>query len=170
MAKVKKTDSKVKSSSKKEKTTKSAAKTAKVEKKVKTAKSDTKVKSGKKSAKPEKESKKSKKSKLPVISDKLNATQLVSTIAERADTDNKTVKAVLEATQNVVIESLRKGGSGVVKVLGWNFKSTFKPASKGGEKRANPFKKGEFIITKPKPATMKLKALPLKLIKDSVAI
>lgn len=106
----------------------------------------------------------------PLIKDKLNATDIAKMIAERSDVDAKTVKAVLSATQEVIAGALRKGAVGAIKVCGWNFKSTFKPATKGGEKKANPFKKGEFIITKPKPASMKVKALALKAIKDAVAV
>lgn len=138
-------------------------------KKSKKAAPEKEAKKGKKAA-PEKEGKKSAKSKLPVLKEKLTATQMIANIAERAETDNKTVKAVLEASQDVVVETLRKGGAGVIKLLGWNFKSVLKPAVKGGEKKANPFKKGEFIITKSKPASMKLKALPLKAIKDAVTL
>ena len=110
------------------------------------------------------------KKKLEIFKEKLTATNLVKVIAERSDVDVKTVKNVLETTQELIIASLRKGGVGVVKVFGWNFKSVLKPATKGGEKKPNPFKKGEFIITKAKPASMKLKAMPLKAVKDAVAI
>ena len=110
------------------------------------------------------------KKKLEIFKEKLTATNLVKVIAERSDVDVKTVKNVLETTQELIVASLRKGGVGVVKVFGWNFKSVLKPATKGGEKKPNPFKKGEFIITKAKPASMKLKALPLKAVKDAVAI
>lgn len=161
---------------------KPAAKSAKAEKEVKAkkpaAKTSTKAKAEKpaakatkssKAAKPAKAEKASKSSKSPIIKDKLTATQLVVLIAERADTDNKTVKNVLAASQEVVVEHLRKGAVGSVKLLGYNFKSVAKPAVKGGEKKPNPFKKGEFIITKPKPASMRLRVLPLKAIKDAVA-
>jgi hypothetical protein len=37
-----------------------------------------------------------------------------------------------------------------------------KPATKGGEQRPNPFKPGEFIITKPKPASVKVRGTGLK--------
>ena len=143
----------------------------------------TKVTKTKATTKPEKETKpkvtkakaaknleKPVKKKLEIFKEKLTATNLVKVIAERSDVDVKTVKNVLETTQELIIASLRKGGVGVVKVFGWNFKSVLKPATKGGEKKPNPFKKGEFIITKAKPATMKLKALPLKAIKDAVSL
>ena len=138
-----------------------AAKVTKVEKETKS-----KVTKAKAAANLEKPVKK----KLEIFKEKLTATNLVKVIAERSDVDVKTVKNVLETTQELIVASLRKGGVGVVKVFGWNFKSVLKPATKGGEKKPNPFKKGEFIITKAKPASMKLKALPLKAVKDAVAI
>ena len=112
--------------------------------------------------------KKKKKSKLPVITEVMSPAQLVIEVAERSDIDNKTAKTVLTAVQSILVESLRKGGVGTLKAFGWNFKSTLKPATKGGEKRANPFRKGEFLITKPKPETMKIKALALKPFKNQL--
>ena len=153
---------KAKATTKPEKETKpKATKVAKAEKETKPK--VTKAKAAKNLEKPVKK-------KLEIFKEKLTATNLVKVIAERSDVDVKTVKNVLETTKELIVASLRKGGVGVVKVFGWNFKSVLKPATKGGEKKPNPFKKGEFIITKAKPASMKLKALPLKAVKDAVAI
>ena len=115
---------------------------------------------------------KKKKARLPVLDTPMTATQLNELIAERVgmeDISGRHVKAILAAAQDVVVEHLRKGGTGTVKVLGWNFKSVVKPAQKGGVKKPNPFKPGEMMVTKAKPESMRLKALALKAVKDGVA-
>ena len=172
----KETKTKTTKVAKTEKETKTkTTKVAKTEKETKTkttkvAKAEKETKSKVTKAKAAANLEKPVKKKLEIFKEKLTATNLVKVIAERSDVDVKTVKNVLETTQELIVASLRKGGVGVVKVFGWNFKSVLKPATKGGEKKPNPFKKGEFIITKAKPASMKLKALPLKAVKDAVAI
>ena len=44
----------------------------------------------------------------------------------------------------------------------------WQPAVKGGKEVPNPFKRGEMMITKSKPARNVVKALPLKNLKDMV--
>jgi len=69
------------------------------------------------------------------------------------------VKKFFEALTELVVKQLNKKGPGAITLPGLvKLTATQKKASKGGEKKANPFKPGEFIITKPKPASVKVRA------------
>ena len=73
------------------------------------------------------------------------------------------VKKFFAALEGLVVNQLGKKGPGVITLPGIvKLTAIKKPASKGGEQRPNPFKPGEFIITKPKPASVKVRARALK--------
>lgn len=95
----------------------------------------------------------------------LTKSDLFEAIAKEIGDDVKKadVKKFFAALESLVTKQLGKKGPGQITLPGM-FKLTAvkKPASKGGEKRPNPFKPGEFIITKPKPASVKVKARALK--------
>lgn len=100
---------------------------------------------------------------------RFTATELTRRIADAAGIEPKQAKAVLDYQQKLIIASLMKGGIGSIKMFGWNFKSTLKPAVKGGKKAISPFTKEEYV-TKSKPASMRAKALAMKAVKDGIAI
>lgn len=99
----------------------------------------------------------------------LTATDLLNKACEEAGIERKQGKAFMDVLQRYVTACLMKGGVGSAKVLGWNFKSRLKPAVKGGKKAISPFTKEEYI-TKSKPASIRAKAMPLKAVKDCLAI
>ena len=108
--------------------------------------------------------------KLKARTEQLSPTQLVSWIAEELGIPKADVKDVLAVAQEYITSCLMYKGVGQAKLLGWNFKSTVKPAQRGGKKVPNPFKPGETMITKSRPMSLRLKATPLKAVKDDLAI
>ena len=95
--------------------------------------------------------------------------QIYEAVAEAAEVTKADVKKFFTALENVVTTQLGKKGPGVITIPGlMKLTAVKKPASKGGEKRANPFKPGEFIITKPKPASVKVRARALKTFAESL--
>lgn len=140
-----------------EKVSKKADKSAKTSKKDKTAKA----------AKPSRSSRRA--AKEPTVyapvKQKLNKTQLVEYFVEKTGLDKKQVKAMLEAMEHLIAGSVVKKGVGEFMFPGL-FKVKIKkiPARKGGEKKISF---GKEVITKPRPATVKVKILPMKRLKDA---
>ena len=96
----------------------------------------------------------------------MNKTQLVAEVSSEASVDTRTVKAVLEALEHVVVSSVRKGEAvslpGFVKFSRKDVKA--KPARKG----INPFTQ-EPTTFKAKPASKAPRVTVLKRFKDEVA-
>lgn len=94
--------------------------------------------------------------------------QLQVKLAEDSGLTVKQVKAVLDALLSNGLDQVKKVGSftvpGLVKLT-----TVTKPAVAGGKEVPNPFKKGEMMITKDKPARTVVKARVLKGVKDAVA-
>ena len=80
-------------------------------------------------------------------------------VAEATEVSKADVKKFFEALSAIVTKQLHKKGPGAITIPGLvKLTATQKKASKGGEKKPNPFKPGEFIVTKPKPASVKVRA------------
>jgi nucleoid DNA-binding protein len=93
----------------------------------------------------------------------ITKSQFFDAVAQESGLSRAEVKKVVAAQETVVTAQLGKKGAGVVTIPGLiKLTAVKKPATKGGEQKPNPFKPGEFIITKPKPATTKVKARALK--------
>jgi nucleoid DNA-binding protein len=89
--------------------------------------------------------------------------QIYEAIAQEAGSSKGEVKKFFTALESVVSKQLGKKGPGVITLPGMvKLTAIKKQATKGGERRPNPFKPGEFIITKPKPASVKVRARALK--------
>lgn len=98
--------------------------------------------------------------------------QIYQEIADETELTKKQVSAVFDALTSMIDKQLSKGKKtdsktftvpGLCKIV-----TKYKPATKGGEKKINPFTKEE-IITKPKEASQTVKIRPLKALKDMVA-
>jgi len=97
---------------------------------------------------------------------KMTKTQLIATIAEATDLSKKEVGGVLDALSETIVEQLNSVGAvGIPGLL--NLKLVDKPATKA-RPGVNPFT-GEAITIKAKPASKRVKALPIKALKDAVA-
>ncbi len=97
--------------------------------------------------------------------------ELFTIIGEHTELSRKQVASVFEALGNVMKVDLAKPGDnkpkefvvpGMMKV-----KSIYKPATKATTK-PNPFKPGEMMTVKAKPAKTVIKIRPLKALKDMV--
>jgi nucleoid DNA-binding protein len=93
----------------------------------------------------------------------MTKSQIYDAVAQESEFSRADVKKFFAALESVVTDQLGKKGPGVVTIPGLiKLTAVKKPATKGGEQRPNPFKPGEFITTKPKPASTKVKARALK--------
>ena len=93
----------------------------------------------------------------------MTKSQIYDAVAQESEFSRSDVKKFFAALESVVTEQLGKKGPGVITIPGLlKLTAVKKPASKGGERRPNPFKPGEFIVTKPKPASVKVRARALK--------
>ncbi len=89
-------------------------------------------------------------------------------LAEKTDLSRKQVAAVVDELMDLIKSDLGKKGPGIFTMAGLlKIKRISKPATKA-RTMANPFKPGEMMTVKAKPARNVVKALPLKSLKDSV--
>ncbi|MDX2149021.1 MAG: HU family DNA-binding protein [Planctomycetota bacterium] len=93
--------------------------------------------------------------------------EVYTTLAEFAGVSRKQVATIFDGLSQMISADLNKGVvfavPGMMKVT-----VTKKPATKGGM-RPNPFKPGEMMEVKPKPARNVLKIRPLKSLKAMVS-
>lgn len=96
----------------------------------------------------------------------LTKSELFTELAERTELTRKQVGALFSALDEVIDKNLR--GAGIFTLPGLlKLKVVKKPATKA-RKGTNPFT-GEEMTFKAKPAMRKVKALPLKKLKEMVA-
>jgi nucleoid DNA-binding protein len=97
-----------------------------------------------------------------------NKSAVYNEIADATGLARKQVAGVFEAMSLLIKKDLGKKGPGVFVVPGL-MKVTVvrKPATKGGM-RPNPFKPGEMMEVKPRPARNVVKVRPLKALKEMV--
>ena len=91
---------------------------------------------------------------------------LLAEIAEATGLTRKQVAGVFEALHNTIKKQVSKKGPGVINVL--RFVKVYHkdyPATAAGMK-PNPFKKGEMMEVKAKPAHSKIKVRPLRDLKE----
>jgi nucleoid DNA-binding protein len=99
----------------------------------------------------------------------MTKSQVYDAVAQASEFSRSDVKKFFAALESVVTDQLGKKGPGVVTIPGiLKLTAVKKPATKGGERRPNPFKPGEFIVTKPKPASTKVRARALKAFSEAL--
>ena len=96
----------------------------------------------------------------------LTKSELFTELAERTELTRKQVGALFSALDEVIDKNLRGAGVFTLPSL-LKLKVIKKPATKA-RKGTNPFT-GEEMMFKAKPAMRKVKALPLKKLKEMVA-
>jgi len=90
-------------------------------------------------------------------------------IAEQADLTKKQVASVFEALNCVIKKSLGRSGAGMITIPGLlKIQKQRVPAKKARKNVPNPFKPGEFMDVKAKPASTKVKIRAMKGLKDMV--
>lgn len=98
----------------------------------------------------------------------LNKSQIYQALAENSGLSKKEVAAFFDALSKLIKEQLGKKGPGILAVPGLlKLKRISKPATKETTK-PNPFKPGEMMVVKAKPARNLVKAQPLKNLKEMI--
>lgn len=117
------------------------------------------------SAKPKKTT--STAAKTAAIQEKYTKTAILNEISENTDLTRKQVSAVLDELTSIIERHLKKRGVGEFTLPGLlKIKSVKRPARPARKNVPNPFKPGEFMDIAKKPATTRVKILPLKKLKD----
>ena len=97
----------------------------------------------------------------------MTKTQVLAEISESTGLSKKQVAAVFEELSSVIDRHIRKRAVGYFTLPGLlKIKTVKKPARKARKGVPNPFKPGELMDVAAKPATTKVKILPLKKLKD----
>jgi nucleoid DNA-binding protein len=99
----------------------------------------------------------------------MTKSQMFSEIAESTELTRRQVASVFEELESIIQRHIKKGAVGQCVVPGlMKIKTVKKPAQKARKNVPNPFRPGELMDVKAKPATTKVKVLPLKKLKDMV--
>ena len=106
---------------------------------------------------------------LPAIKQKYTKSAILSEISENTDLSKKQVTAVLNELKDLIERHVKKGSTGEFTLPGLlKIKTVKKPARKARKGVPNPFRPGEVMDVAAKPASTKVKVLPLKALKDFV--
>jgi nucleoid DNA-binding protein len=105
--------------------------------------------------------------KTTAIQQKFTKTAILNEIAENANLSKKQVTAVLDELSALIERHLKKRAVGEFTLPGLLKIKAVKRAARPARKNVpNPFKPGEFMDIPKKPATTRVKILPLKKLKD----
>lgn len=107
---------------------------------------------------------------IKAIKDAYTKTQLFAHIAEDTGLARKDIANVFASLSDVIEGHIKSRGAGQFKVPGLlKIKVNKKPATKARKNVPNPFRPGEMMDVKAKPARKVVKVLPLKALKDMAA-
>ena len=107
---------------------------------------------------------------IKAIKDAYTKSQLFAHIAEDTGLARKDVAQVFASLNDVIEGHIKSRGAGEFKVPGlMKVKVNKKPATKARKNVPNPFRPGELMDVKAKPARKVVKVLPLKALKDMAA-
>jgi nucleoid DNA-binding protein len=103
------------------------------------------------------------------IKSRYTKTAILTEIAENTDLSKKQVSAVLDELSDLIERHIKKGGVGEFTIPGLlKIKTVKRPAKKAQKGVPNPFRPGETMDVAAKPASTRVKVLPLKGLKDFV--
>jgi nucleoid DNA-binding protein len=103
------------------------------------------------------------------VKDPFTKTQLLATLAENTGLPKKEVASVLDELSTVMNRHLKKRAAGQFTLPGLlKVVTVRKPATKAKKNVPNPFKPGEFMDVKAKPARTIVKVRPLARLKSFV--
>lgn len=104
------------------------------------------------------------------IKDKaMTKSQMITEIAEETELSRKEVASVFESLEGILQRHLKRGAIGHCTIPGlMKVKTVKKPARKAQKNVPNPFRPGELMDIAAKPASTRVKVLPLKKLKDMV--
>ncbi|MEX1196304.1 MAG: HU family DNA-binding protein [Pseudohongiellaceae bacterium] len=105
--------------------------------------------------------------KAPAIQKKYTKTQILNEIAQNTDLSRKQVNDVLEELGVLIERHVKKRSTGEFTLPGLlKIKTVKKPARPARKGVPNPFKPGETMDIARKPASTRVKVLPLKKLKE----
>ncbi|MDA0895365.1 MAG: HU family DNA-binding protein [Proteobacteria bacterium] len=105
--------------------------------------------------------------KAPAIQKKYTKTEILNEIASNTELSKKDVAAVIEELTVLIERHVKKRAVGEFTLPGLlKIKSLVRPARPARKNVPNPFKPGELMDIPKKPATTRVKVLPLKKLKD----
>ena len=103
------------------------------------------------------------------IKSRYTKTAILAEIAGNTDLSKKQVNAVLDELSDLIERHIKKGGVGEFTMPGLlKIKTVKRPAKKAQKGVPNPFRPGETMDVAAKPASTRVKVLPLKGLKDFV--
>ena len=110
-----------------------------------------------------------KKTKKTAIKDKYTKSAILAELAENTELSKKQVSSVLDELSSLIERHVKKGGAGEFTLPGLlKIKTVKKPARPARKGVPNPFRPGELMDVAAKPASTKIKVLPLKGLKEFV--
>ncbi len=98
----------------------------------------------------------------------ITKSEIYAEIAQTANVTKAQVKSVFEAVHSLVVKQLAKKAGKIILPGLLRFTAKKTKAVKGGQTKAHPFLKGETFVTKDKPASIKVKAFPVKALNEAV--
>lgn len=105
--------------------------------------------------------------KVTAIQDKYTKTEILNAISDETGLTKKQVNAVLDSLSDVIERHLKKRGAGEFTLPGLlKIKAVKRPARPARKGVPNPFKPGELMDIPKKPASVRVKVLPLKKLKS----
>lgn len=105
--------------------------------------------------------------KTPAIQKKYTKTEILNEIAQNTDLSKKQVAAVIDELGVLIERHIKKRAVGEFTLPGLlKIKSVVRPARPARKGVPNPFKPGELMDIPKKPATTRVKVLPLKKLKE----
>lgn len=103
------------------------------------------------------------------IKNKYTKSAILAEIAENTDLSKKQVGVVFDELADLIERHVKKGGAGEFTMPGLlKIKTVKKPARKAQKGVPNPFRPGELMDVAARPASSRVKVLPLKRLKDFV--
>ena len=107
------------------------------------------------------------KKKATALKEAMTKTQLLAEIAENTGLAKKDVAGVLDELTEIIERHIKKNAVGMFTLPGLlKIKTVKKPARKAQKGVPNPFRPGETMDVAAKPASIVVKAQPLKKLKD----
>jgi len=108
--------------------------------------------------------------KAPAIQKKYTKTEILNEIAQNTNLSKKEVAAVIDELSVLIERHIKKRAVGEFTLPGLlKIKSVVRPARPARKGVPNPFKPGETMDIPRKPATTRVKVLPLKKLKEFAA-
>ena len=109
------------------------------------------------------------KKKAAVLTEAMSKTQLLAELAENTELTKAQVASVLEELGTIVERHITKRAVGTFTLPGLlKIQAVTKPARKAQKGVPNPFRPGETMDVAAKPASVKVKVIALKKLKDMV--